>query len=99
MAKITKRTVDGLKPGESDTFEWDDEIKGFGVRCRPSGAKTYLLKTRISGTQRWLTIGRHGSPWSPETARRQALKLLGEIVAGGDPAAQREKERMAATVG
>jgi hypothetical protein len=69
MPKITKRTVDGLTPGASDTFEWDDEIKGFGVRCRPSGAKTYLLKTRIGGAQRWLTIGRHGSPWTPETAR------------------------------
>jgi integrase len=99
MPKITKRTVDGLKPGEGDTFAWDDEIKGFGVRCRPSGVKTYVLKARVGGRQRWLTIGRHGSPWTPDEARKEALKLLSEIVAGGDPAAKREKEKKAATIG
>jgi hypothetical protein len=100
MPKITKRTADGLKAdGERDAFTWDDEIKGFGVRCRPSGVKTYVLKSRIGGRQRWLTIGRHGSPWTPDEARKQALRLLSEIVAGSDPAAKREKERKAATVG
>jgi len=98
MAKVTKRVVDGLEPGERDRFAWDDEIKGFGVRCRPSGVKVYLLKARIGSRQRWLTIGRHGSPWTPETARKRALKLLGDIAEGKDPGADRDKERVAATV-
>jgi hypothetical protein len=53
--KITKTVVDRLKPGERDVFAWDGETKGFGVRCRPTGAKVYLLKTAIKGRVRWLT--------------------------------------------
>ena len=30
-AKITKRTVDGVKSGERDAFVWDSEVKGFGL--------------------------------------------------------------------
>ena len=89
MAKVTKRTVDRLAPGDQDRFVWDDELKGFGIRCRPSGVKVYLLKTRSGGRQRWLTIGRHGSPWSPDQARKEAKRLLGEIAQGKDPGAAR----------
>lgn len=39
MAKITKRVVDALKPAEGkDVFAWDAELRGFGVRMKPSGA-------------------------------------------------------------
>jgi integrase len=95
MAKITKRSVDRLAPGD---IEWDDEIKGFGIRCRASGAKTYHLKARIGRCQRWLAIGRHGSPWTPAMARKEARRLLGEIAQGKDPGAERAAERTAGTV-
>jgi hypothetical protein len=64
--RITKRILDQLSPASNDVLQWDTEVKGFGVRCRPSGAKHYVLKMRIGGRQRWLTIGRHGSPWTPD---------------------------------
>ena len=98
MAKVTKRAVDQLVPGDDDKFLWDDEVKGFGLRCRPSGAKIYFLKSRVGRRQRWLTIGRHGSPWTVELARKEARRLLGEIVQGKDPGAEREAERTAVTV-
>lgn len=41
------------------------------------------------------TIGKHGSPWTPEMARSEALRLLGEIVRGVDPAAERKARRVA----
>jgi hypothetical protein len=97
-AKITKRAVDQLAPAHRDSILWDSDLKGFGVRCRPSGAKFYLLKTRLGGRQRWLTIGRHGSPWTPETARREAQRLLGLKAAGQDPATQRDRHKGAATL-
>lgn len=84
--RITKRTVDALKPGE---IVWDAEIKGFGARCQRA-AKTYVLKTRVGGRQRWLSIGRHGSPWTADTARREAQRLLGAIADGKDPASVRD---------
>ncbi|WP_168166123.1 site-specific integrase [Bosea sp. PAMC 26642] len=73
--------VDELTPG---TDIWDAEVKGFGVRAQ-ANSKAYVLKTAILGRQRWITIGRHGSPWTPDAARSEALRLLGEIVQGHDP--------------
>jgi len=56
---------------------WDAEVRGFGVRHRARDL-TYLVKTRISGRQRVLTIGRHGKgAWGAEAARREAQRLLG----------------------
>jgi integrase len=98
MAKVTKRAVDQLVPGGEDKFLWDDDVKGFGLRCRPSGAKIYFLKSRVGRRQRWLTIGRHGSPWTVDLARKEARRLLGEIAQGKDPGAEREAERAAGTV-
>jgi integrase len=84
-AKITKRVVDDLGQG---TTVWDTEVKGFGVRRQTDGA-FYVLRYRQKGKQRQISIGRHGSPFTVEMARRKALSLLGGIVEGGDPLAER----------
>ena len=73
-------------------------VKGFGVRCRASGAKHYVLKMRVGGRQRWLTIGRHGSPWTPDKARSEALRLLGLKAGGNDPASDRDRQKGAITI-
>lgn len=93
--KLTKRCVDAAKPG---TTIWDGEIPGFGLRVSKSGARSYVLKYRRGAAQRWLTIGRHGAPWTPETARSEAKKLLGRIEEGQDPAAERAENRTAETL-
>jgi integrase len=80
QGKITKRVVDTLEAG----VLWDSDVRGFGIRARPGG-KVYVLKFRTGGKQRWYTIGRHGSPWTPETARREAKRLLGDLAAGRAP--------------
>jgi integrase len=56
-----------------------------------------MYRTR-EGRQRRFTIGRHGAPWTPDTARQEALRLLGEIVKGGDPAAEKREAREAMTI-
>jgi integrase len=50
------------------------------------------------GRQRWHTIGRHGAPWTPETARVEAQRLLGDVAKGQDPAASKRSKRQAKTV-
>ncbi len=92
--RITKRIVDTLKPGQ---VIWDSEVKGFGVRCQRK-AKVYILKARAGGRQRWISIGAHGSPWTPDQARTEAKRLLGEIAKGRDPAAIRDAEKRNPTV-
>src|SRR5262245_41150326 len=93
MARITKTVVDRLKPSE---LVFDDRVTGFGVRCQRA-AKVYVVKTRVKGRQCWLTIGKHGAPWTVDTARAKARALLGEVASGGDPAADRDHEKAAGT--
>jgi hypothetical protein len=88
-ARINKTSVDRLKP---DQIVRDDQLVGFGVR-RQSGRPVYFLQKRVNGRARWMTIGTHGSPWTAETARKEAHRLLGAIVSGADPAVQR-RERL-----
>jgi hypothetical protein len=69
---------------------WDQEVRGFGIRARVGGAKTYILHYR-AGTGRGaplrkLTIRKRGSPWTPDMARTEAKRLLGLIASGEDPA-------------
>jgi integrase len=96
--KITKKVVDGILPTDHDTTCWDTSLAGFGVRCRPSGQKYYFLKTRFVGRQRWITLGKHGAPWTPESARKEAKRLIGEGAIGRDPAAARDSMKAAPTV-
>jgi integrase len=101
--KITKRAVDALKLVDgAETTLWDSELKGFGIRMQRGGGKSYILHYR-AGTGRGaplrkLTIGRHGSPWTPEAARREATRLLGMIEDGADPAADKIDRKGAPTM-
>lgn len=103
-AKITKRTIDGLAvpAGSDESTIWDAAIKGFGVRTRAGGVRTYTLHYRAGSGRgvplRKLTIGKHGSPWMPKTAMAEAKRLLGQVVNGGDPAKERGASRTAITV-
>jgi integrase len=101
--KITKRSVDALKPVDgAEAVLWDSELKGFGVRVQRGDAKSYVLHYRV-GTGRGaplrkLTIGRHGSPWTAEAARTEAKRLLGLVAQGKDPAGAKAEAKTAPTV-
>jgi integrase len=74
--KITDKLVSSLSPGQT---VWDEKVKGFGVR-RQRKAAVYVFKYRLEGRQRFVTIGRHGSPWTPQTARGQAVQYWAGLV-------------------
>jgi len=94
--RIGLRQVRALKPG--DTI-WDASLSGFGARRQKSEAVSYVLYYRTGERrQRWYTIGRHGAPWTPDTARDEARRLLGDVAHKGDPAAEKRAARNAQTV-
>ena len=96
-AKLTKRGVDAVAPASRDVLVWDTELKGFGLKVTPAGAKVYLIQYRMGGRGtpvRRYTIGRHGSPLTPDSARAEAGRLLGQVRNRIDPA--KEKKRAAA---
>ncbi|MBL8808130.1 MAG: site-specific integrase [Rhodospirillales bacterium] len=97
--KITKRTVDGLASGKT---VWDGELRGFGIRRQKDAVPVYVVYFRVGGgrkaPQRFLTIGKHGSPWTPDTARARAEVVLREAKIGNDPAKALEAARAVPTV-
>ena len=86
--KITKRTLDALQAGAVTGFLWDDELKGFGLKITAGGSASYVVQYRMGGREaktRRFTIGGHGSPWTPFTAREEATRLLRLVAQGIDP--------------
>jgi len=96
---LTIKTIATIPPGKT---LWDDgkgSVGGFGARRQKGEAVAYILKYRTAdGRQRWHTIGRHGAPWTPDLARAEARRLLGDVAKGDDPAAEKQQGRKAATV-
>ena len=93
MPKIIKRLVEAIKRDKHDVFAWDTEVRGFGVRVKPSGVRSYLVQYRNQhGRSRRLTIGQHGR-LTAEQARRQAKSLLGDVEGGKDPVADRSERQ------
>jgi integrase len=90
VAKLTKTVVEGIAKGAKI---WDTAVGGFGCRRQTTDAIWYLLRYSAGGRQRTYSIGRHGSPWTVETARTEAKRLLGLVASGRDPLTLREAER------
>jgi integrase len=99
MPKLTKRTVDALKPHPGrDLVVFDSEVSGFGVRVKSSGRKSYLIQYRnAGGRSRRLTIAGHGRMTADE-ARDEAKQLLAAAARGQDPAEDRHRALRAPTV-
>lgn len=92
--KLTKTKVEGMSLG---SILWDADVSGFGVR-RQRGNPIYFLKTRIGSRQRWITIGKHGHPWTVDQARNRALAYLGDIAQDKDPATLRDSDAKVPTL-
>ena len=84
-----------------DTYVWDSELKRFGVRVTPTGARYFVVRYRTTGggsgsKSRRMTIGEFdGLRWNVTKARAKAAKVLAGVDGDQDPFAEREAERQA----
>jgi integrase len=100
--RLTKRSIETIKPQGREFVVWDEELKGFGLRVQPSGSRSYVVQYRAgtgrkAPTRRY-SIGKHGAPWTPTEARREAQRLLLAAATGNDPAVARADDKKAITV-
>lgn len=98
--KLTKLVVDRTPlPPSGQHILRDAELMGFGLRVTAGGAKSFIVEKRVGGRVRRYTVGRYPGI-TAEQARKEAQKLLGRIIAGEDPHAQRKREEvLAVTLG
>lgn len=93
--KLTQRFVDTVKPPEAgEQWIMDTEVRGFGLRVRDNGKKTYAIRW---GSSRKMTLGDATLLTLPE-AREAAILRLGEVIEGEDPVAKREAQKKNPTV-
>lgn len=95
MAGLTKRLIDATKiDPERDFRLWDDDPRGFGVRFKPSGAKSFFVQYRSPENfkKRRFTIGAYGV-FTLDQARTEARRLLAMVAKGEDPAAAKKRAK------
>ena len=98
MPKLSKTVVDKIEPGDRDIFIWDTDLKGFGLRVKPSGTKSFLVQYRnLAGKSKRVTLGQYG-PLTAEQARKAAKRELARVALGNDLRAERDELRAAWTV-
>jgi integrase len=96
--KLTKRVIDSTASGTSDVFVWDSELRGFALRVKPSGVKSFLVQYRNShGRSRRITIGQYGR-LTLEEARTEARLMLADVERDQDPASDRQKQRVSPSI-
>jgi integrase len=99
--RLSKETIDEIKPAATTKVYWDDALKGFGLRVTPNGVMAYVVEYRDEksrkATKRRQTIGRHG-PLTPTRARAKAKEILSQATLGSDPLGDRRKRMEELTV-
>src|SRR5205809_1144280 len=97
---ITKTFVDKvpipakLKEGRTEQKRYyDDKLKGFGLRVTSGGTRAFFVEKLVNGALKRITIG-HYPEITTEQARKEAQVLLGKMVVGIDPVAEKKAQRV-----
>jgi len=95
MARLTKRLIESAKADpKKDVRLWDDDPRGFGLRIKSSGVKSFFYQFRSPETdsKRRITFAQYGELTLDE-AREKAKELAREVRHDVDPLAKRRRDR------
>lgn len=94
--KLTDAKVRAAKAPAAGQIEIaDSEVPGLRLRLGKSGARTFILRKRVGGKIRNVTLGRHGDRFTVADARRKARSLISDIESGKGVAAPEPKGEVA----
>ena len=83
---LTDAKLKAMKPPATGQMELSDPaVPGLRVRIGVSGAQTFIVRKRIGGRAKNITIGRYSPRFGLADARKKARSILSDIEAGGDP--------------
>jgi integrase len=103
LLRLTKRIIDGIVPSDRSRVYYDTDLKGFGLRVQPSGARSWIVEYRPGAGGRGVATKRvtlgSSSTLAPDEARRAARDILAKVRFGEDPAAERSRLRQTPTFG
>ncbi len=91
---LTEKRIRDMGPGTGTRIEWDDQLRGLGVRITAAGVKAYVLNYRVDGRERRMTLGRVAE-LSLAAARKLASEEKALVRKGIDPLGQRDARRNA----
>ena len=93
--KLGHRVVAAMQP---NSLVWDTEVRGFCARRQFSDVVTYSVVFRTKeNNQRWYKVGR-APIFTPDLARKEAIRVLRDVALGKDPSAERYESRHGMTV-
>ena len=99
--KLTKARIDSITASTKDVFLWDEQVPGYCLKVTPTGRKIFLLVYRIGGRGspvKRFKVGDYGT-LTPDQARKEAIRLKGQIASGLDPAEAKLKQKSAILFG
>ena len=76
--RLTQRRVDTLRPRKTVRNVRDAELKGYGVRIMPSGAKRYFIHSQHRGLRVWKIVG-NAAVMTEAEARARARSMLAAL--------------------
>jgi integrase len=85
-----------LEHGAAEAIVFDDDIRGFGVRLRAGGSRTFIYQYKVGAKHRRLTLGSVQAV-DFSAARDTAKDLYAKVRLGGDPAGEKRHARAKAT--
>ena len=95
---LTDAKLIAMKPPASGQIEISDSVvPGLRVRLGVSGGRTFIVRKRIGGKIKNITLGRYSARFGLADARKKARTILSDIEAGGDPSATPTARKREAT--
>ena len=95
--RLTQRRVDALRGRKTVRVIRDAELKGYGIRVMPSGAKRYFIHSQHDGQRVWKIVG-DADTMSEAEARACARSMLAALHDGREADAKASGDVLFETV-